>query len=101
MNARDAFCQLVTVMAFGDWSPALPDIQKIDVGGTFHTSPEICQLASSISEELPDDILGMLLTEMADQKIRETLGKDRTFATGAVCLLNWLEGRIASYQRRS
>ena len=100
MDAHEAFRQLATTVAGDDWSPALPDIPMFDVDGKFRSPREVCQLASGASDKLQDDVVGVLLGEMRDYKLRETLGKDRSYATAANCLLKWMEGRIATYKRR-
>jgi hypothetical protein len=79
VNARQAFLQLVVAVANNDWSPALPDIPMVDVDGEFRTPREVCQLASGLPDKLEDEVVGVLLGEMRDQKLCETLGKDRSY----------------------
>lgn len=100
MNERQAFCAVVLAFAYKDWSPAAPDEPTLDVNGKARTPRQICRLVSGILDKLPDEVVGALIMEMRDRELRKALGKDRTYRTGADCLLKWMERRVEAYQQR-
>lgn len=63
-----------------------------DVDGKFRSPREVCQLASGASDKLQDDVVGVLLGEMRDYKLRETLGKDPSYATAPIACSNGWKG---------
>lgn len=90
MDIPDAFCEVVLTLHLGHWSPDRP---TRSVNGKLLTPREICQHASQIdrNEKLRGDAHGWLLEIMNDRENQEVLGKDLSYATGAVRLLKWMD----------
>ena len=46
----------------GDWSPALPRFNKVEVRGEFPTLRQVCGLVERVTEPLPNSVVSDLLT---------------------------------------
>jgi hypothetical protein len=91
MDACEAFCVAVKFYRSGEWSPALPARNTINVNGRNLTIRQICGLVERITRLLPDSVVSDLFTSMRSRHtpLEKRLVIDRTYALGAGCLL-WL-----------
>ena len=95
--------KLVYLNAFDDavlyfqrnWSPSLPDQKAILVDQELRSIPEVCALVESFDDWLPHDVYDTLFHQMhfGSEDLGQELGKSRTYATAARCLLKLIERR--------
>jgi hypothetical protein len=85
MDAREAFCVAVKFYRSGEWSPALPGFNKVEVRGEFLTLRQVCGLVEHVTEPLPNSVVSDLLTSLRTRHWRneEGFALDRTYAVGA------------------
>ena len=95
MDAREAFCIAVKFYRSGDWSPALPALNRVEVRGERLTLHQICRSVEHVPDPLPNSIVSDLLTSLrARRRITEDkFGPCRTYAEGARCLIRLLDER--------
>jgi hypothetical protein len=95
VDAREAFCIAVKFYRSGDWSPALPAFNKIEVRGQPLTLRQVCGLVEHITDPLPNSVVSDLLTSLRarHRNIEESTTLYRTFAGGARCLLRLMDER--------
>jgi hypothetical protein len=93
-HLRDAFYGAVQL--YPNWT-AFGHGPLVSVDGRRYTISDVCNLAIEISDGMPDDLLGslMFLLNAADQDLLEGLAKDRSYASGARCLLKLMYRRSA------
>jgi hypothetical protein len=91
MDACEAFCVAVKFYRSGEWSPALPARNTINVNGRNLTVRQVCGLVEQITRLLPDSVVSDLFTSLRTRHapLEERLITERTYALGAGCLL-WL-----------
>ena len=95
-HLRDAFYGAVQL--YPNWT-AFGHGPLVSVDGGRYTISDVCNLAIEISDGMPDDLLGslMFLLNAADQDLLEGLAKDRSYASGARCLLKLMYRRSAEF----
>jgi len=95
---RKAFDEAVLYFN-SDWSPALPDQKVITIDRTLRSIREVCALVDGFDDRISDDLYRALCLKMhlGSDALKEKLGKNRTYATAASCLLEMLERRVAAY----
>ena len=99
MGRREAFCAAVIKFRSPEWSPAFPDNDTFEVDGKYRTIREVCGLVMDDAGELPDPIVGELMSAMhGDQRLLKLLGRSRMYATGSQCLSELLEDRVKTFQ---
>jgi len=78
-----------------NWSPSLPDQKAIPVDQKLRSIPEVCALVESFDDWLPRDVYDTLFHQMhfGSEDLGQELGKSRTYATAARCLLKLIERR--------
>lgn len=95
----EAFHQVVRF--FSDWRPPEPE-REVRIEGNFYTMTEVCGLLSTCSVGLPAEIFDRLYSVYMDARhshLREKLGAERSYATGAYCLCKLIDDRKAEYRR--
>ena len=94
-HLRDAFYGAVQLYA--NWT-AFGHGPLVSVDGRRYTISDVCNLAIEISDGMPDDLLGSLMffLNAGDQDLLEGLAKDRSYASGARCLLKLMYRRSAN-----
>ena len=102
MDAREAFCIAVKFYRSGDWSPALPALNKVVVCGRPLTLRQVCDLVAHVLEPLPDSVVSDLATYLRarHQLVGENFARDRTFAAGASCLLRLMDEREQAFRQK-
>ena len=102
MDAREAFCIAVKFYRSGDWSPALPALDKVVVCGRPLTLRQVCDLVAHVMEPLPDSVVSDLVTNLRarHQLVGENFARDRTFAAGASCLLRLMDEREQAFRQK-
>jgi hypothetical protein len=95
MDAREAFCIAVKFYRSGDWNPALPAFNKVEVRGQPLTLRQVSGLVEHITDPLPNSVVSDLLTSLRAQRrnIEENATLHRTYAAGARCLLRLMDER--------
>jgi hypothetical protein len=95
MDAREAFCIAVKFYRSGDWSPALPAFNKVEVCGRPLILRQVCELVERSADQLPNNVVSDLLTSLRARRrnIEENTTLCRTYAGGARCLLGLMEER--------
>jgi hypothetical protein len=101
MDRREGFHAAHNKFRSPEWSPAFPDMNRLNVDGEYQTIRQVCELVKNDAGELPDLIVGELMDAMhRDRRLLELLGRSRTYATGSQCLLELLDNRIKTFQRK-
>jgi hypothetical protein len=102
MDAREAFCIAVKFYRSGDWCPALPEFNKIEVLGELFTLRQVCGLVEHVTEPLPNSVVSDLLTSLHARhpRIEEHFAPPRTYAVGAKCLLRLMNDRELTFRQR-
>jgi hypothetical protein len=87
---------------FRDWSPGLPKAIEVSVKGKSYSMSEVCHLVDHFSGQLPQDVFDALLSYMhaPHTDLRRELVSDRSYATGARCLVKLIGDRKAEYQQQ-
>jgi len=93
-HLRDAFYGAVQL--YPKWT-VFGHEPLVSVDGRRYTISEVCNLAIEISDGLPDDLLGSLMSFLnaGDRDLMEGLAKDRSYAGGAHYLLKLMYRRAA------
>ena len=93
MNEREAFCVAAKFYCSGEWSPALSSRNKIDVTGKLSLFVRFASMVAPMKDRLPDSIANDLLDRMKAQhaRLQKDLVMDRSYATGAKCLLKSMD----------
>jgi hypothetical protein len=100
MDRREGFHAAVIKLRSPEWSPAFPNMNKLEVDGEYWSIREVCELVKDDDGVLPDEIVGELMDAMhGDRRPLELLGS-RTYSTGSQCLLKLLDNRIKTFQRK-
>jgi hypothetical protein len=88
MDAYEAFCIAVKFYRSGEWSPALPARNTINVDGKDLTLRQVCSLVEHVTRPLPDSVVSDLFTSLCERhpRLEKRLVIDRTCALGAGCL---------------
>ena len=102
MDALEAFYIGVKIYRSGDWSPALPTFNKVKVRGEYLTLREVCNLIEHVRERLPDSVVSNLFTSLRSShpRLAEELVVDRTYASGARCLLRLMDESESALRRK-
>jgi len=102
MDAREAFCIAVKFYRSGDWNPALPAFNKVEVRGQPLTLRQVCGFVEHITDPLPNSVVSDLLTSMRARRrnIEEDTTLYRTYAGGARCLLRLMDERECAVQQK-
>jgi hypothetical protein len=89
MDACEAFCIAVKFYRSGEWSPALPARNTINVNGKNLTLRQVCYLVEHITRPLPHSVISDLLTSLREwhPRLENRPVVERTYALGARCLL--------------
>ncbi len=100
IDKREAFCIAAKIYRSGEWTPGFPNRNTIDVNGRRRTLRDICALVTAIQERLPNSTVDDLRERMHAQHIQlqEELVHDRSYATGAKCLLRLMDEREKELQ---
>ena len=90
MDAYEAFCIAVKFYRSGEWSPALPARNTINVDPTLR---QVCSLVEHVTRPLPDSVVSDLFTSLCERHphLKKRLVIDRTYALGAGCLLRLMD----------
>ena len=93
MDAYEAFCIAVKFYRSGEWSPALPARNTINVDGKDLTLRQVCSLVEHVTRPLPDSVVSDLFTSLCERhpRLEKRLLIDRTCALGAGCLLRLMD----------
>jgi hypothetical protein len=93
-HLRDAFYGAVQL--YPNWT-AFGHGPLVSVDDRRYTISEVCNLAVEISDGMPDNLLGnlMFFLNVGDQDLLEGLAKDRSYASGARCLLKLMRRRAS------
>jgi hypothetical protein len=93
MDACEAFCIAVKFFRSGEWSPALPARNTINVDERDLTLRQVCSLVEHITRPLPDSVVSDLFTSLRVRQpdLEKKLVTNRTYALGARCLLRLLD----------
>ena len=59
MDAYEAFCIAVKFYRSGEWSPALPARNTINVDGKDLTLRQVCSLVEHVTRPLPDSVVSV------------------------------------------
>ena len=87
----DAFFD--AVRAYIRWAFAAPQ-PTITIDQDAVSISSVCERVSIFADPIPDEAFNALYFVASTQKpLREKLGTDRTYATGALCLLKLIEDR--------
>jgi hypothetical protein len=101
MDRREGFHAAVNKFRSPEWSPAFPNMNTLNIDGEFQTIRQVRQLVKDEDGVLPDEIVGELMGAMhGDRRLLELLGRSRTYATGSQCLLELVDNRIKTSQRK-
>ena len=101
MDRREGFHAAVIKFRSPEWSPAFPDMNTLNIDGEYQTIRQVCELVKDDAGELPDPTVGELMDAMhGDRRLLELLDRSRTHATGSQCLLELLDNRIKTFQRK-
>ena len=89
MDACEAFCIAVKFYRSGEWSPALPARNTINVDGKDLSLRQVCSLVEHVTRPLPNSVVSDLFTSLCERhpRLEKRLVIDRTYALGAGCLL--------------
>lgn len=93
MDACEAFWIAVKFYRSGEWSPALPARNRINVDETDLTLRQVCSLVEHITRPLPDSVVSDLFTslQLRHSHLEKRLVTDRTYALGARCLIRLMD----------
>ena len=82
------------VAAFNNWSPYLPE-SEVSLNRRPYSMSTICIFVGKFADQMSDNIVGALLSYMHFQhrELKEMLGKDQSYATGARCLSSLIAGK--------
>ncbi|HUI15975.1 MAG TPA: hypothetical protein VL048_21145 [Xanthobacteraceae bacterium] len=98
MNEFEAFRRAVEIHRGGSWSPSKPDRPTLYARDDYRTIRQVCSLVANSAMDMPDETLDDLvscLQERSPGLVQEVKG-DRSFATGARCLLKLMDEAMAS-----
>jgi hypothetical protein len=70
MDAYEAFCIAVKFYRSGEWSPALPARNTINVDGKDLTLRQVCSLVEHVTRPLPDSVVSDLFTSLCERHPR-------------------------------
>ena len=93
MDACEAFCIAVKFYRSGEWSPAVPARNTINLEGQEFTLRQVCRLVEHMTRPLPDSVVSDLFTSLRvrHSHLEKRLVTDRTYALGARCLLRLMD----------
>jgi hypothetical protein len=85
---------------YAEWNPPLPE-REVNIEGTPFTISEICRLVSGFGDQLPETVFNMLSSYMrpGHAALAAKLAADRSYETGAQCLLDLIADRKAEFER--
>jgi hypothetical protein len=84
---------------YAEWTPPLPE-GEVNIEGTPFTISEVCRLVSGFGDRLPETIFNMLSSYMraGHAALAAKLAADRSYETGAHCLLKLIADRKAEFE---
>jgi hypothetical protein len=74
----------------------------VRVKGKAYTIREICRLVTGFSDDLPSEVVGILVRSLGrdvHSDLIDKLGKDRSYVRGADCLLKLMDRREEEYRQ--
>jgi len=98
MDERGAFRMAVKMVAAGNWDPAYPERQPINVDGAFLSPRQVCERARGLSGHLLEEIkeeLYRIFHRASDLDLQGELRIKETYSVGADCLLKYIDRRLA------
>jgi hypothetical protein len=83
-----------------EWSPGHPDHPKVIIDGKHFTIRAACELVKGFTDSLRGEVQDDLLYHMhdGDRVLKEELGRDPSYGTGARCLLRLMDKREAAFR---
>ena len=97
---REAFHEALRLYRDG-WSPERPEHPMVNIKGKDYTIREVCERMAGIDDRMDDDVEGDLSSEIdeaGDMNLKSEFAKNRSYATGAQCLLKLMDRRERDYQ---
>ena len=101
-DTEKAFCVAVERYSVGEWSPGLPEHPQIAAGHDLHSIRGVCALVRGNPHALPERTIDQLFWAMHAQhdRLRQDIRQFPTYATGAMCLIDLMDGSEAAYKER-
>ena len=86
-----AFDEAVGYFA-SDWDPAVPEAERIQVDGTYHSIRGVCALVAGFDDPLPDEIFFTLRSQLAfDLKRKLEVARPGSYAAAAAILIEQID----------
>jgi hypothetical protein len=91
MDVCEAFCVAVKFYRLGEWRPALPARNTINLDGQEFTLRQVCSLVEHMTRPLPDSVVSDLLTSLhvRHSHLEKRLVTDRTGSAPNACFVWW------------
>ena len=98
MNEFEAFRRAVEIYRDGGWRSTRPNSPTLLAGRHHRTIRQICTLISNSRAELPDETIADLrqCLDLCYPALAEALERDRTYGSGAQCLLKLMDDNLTS-----
>lgn len=93
MNEFEAFRRAIEIYRDGGWNSTRPNSPTLQAGKDHRTIREICALVINSRAKLPQETIADLLQclNLRYPGLARTLERDRTYASGARCLLELMD----------